>query len=200
MTNFRIIKTLVILTFTLCLFSCKNDNEESKTTFDIFKIIDDQTIEMEGDINSSTLDNFNELIASYPEIDKINIVEVPGSADDEVNLQVSKIVHDRNIAIHLMDNGFIASGGVDFFLAGISRTKGSNTMIGVHSWSDGTNEATDFPDGDSNHEPYIDYYISVGFNQADAEAFYYFTINAAPASDIHYMTEAEIDQYNIIKP
>jgi len=70
----------------------------------------------------------------------------------------------------------------------------------VHSWSDGVNEATDFPVGDVNHLPYIDYYTSVGFSQQEAEDFYYFTINAAPAADIHWMTESEISEYGILKP
>lgn len=201
MTNFRILKTLVITLFTLCLFSCgDDDNAQPETTFGIFKVIDDQTIEMNGDINSSTLNNFDEMIEFYPDIDIINMIEVPGSADDEINLLVSKKVHDRNMTIHLLDNGLIASGGVDFFLAGTTRTKGSNAMIGVHSWSDGTNEASDFPVGDLNHQPYIDYYVSIGFTQAEAEAFYYFTINAAPAASIHYMTEEEIEQYNMLRP
>ena len=37
----------------------------------------------------------------------------------------------------------------------------------------------------------------MGFSTAEAEAFYYFTINAAPASGTHFMTEAEIEQYKL---
>lgn len=47
-----------------------------------------------------------------------------------------------DIAIHLVDNGVIASGGTDFFLAGTTRRIGDDTKIGVHSWSDDSNEAT----------------------------------------------------------
>lgn len=199
MIHFRLLSFISVAVFTF--FACGNDEDaQLETSFGIFKVIDDHTVEMNGDINSSTLDDFNELIASYPNIDLINISEVPGSADDEVNLLVSRKVHQQNIATHLMDNGLIASGGVDFFLAGTTRTKGTTTMIGVHAWSDGTSEATDYPQGDPEHQPYIDYYTSIGFNQAEAEAFYYFTINAAPSASIHYMTDAEIEQYNVLKP
>lgn len=97
-----------------------------------------------------------------------------------------------------MENGLIASGGVDFFLAGIQRTKGTNTKIGVHSWSDGNKDATAFPVGHANHLPYINYYVSVGFTQQEAEDFYYFTINAAPAEGIHWVTDAEISKYKIL--
>ena len=89
---------------------------------------------------------------------------------------------------------------MDLFLAGTTRTREAGSQIGVHSWSDGRNEATDYPVGHENHDLYINYYIEMGFSQADAEAFYYFTINAAPANGIHWMTDAEIDQYKLLTP
>ncbi|MCP4438075.1 MAG: hypothetical protein GY810_03955 [Aureispira sp.] len=175
------------------------DKPESRQ-FGIFKVLDnDLTIEMEGTINSKSLDNFNELLESYPNINLVNIVECDGSSDDEINLQLSAKVYQQGIQTHLLDDGLIASGGTDFFLAGTKRTIGSNTKIGVHSWSDGSSEATDFPVGDSKHQPYIDYYVSVGFTTQEAKDFYYFTINAATASNIHWMTASEITQYKILK-
>lgn len=200
MTKITLLRFVVLPFLFISMLSCEETGDDFETVFGVFTVIDDNTVEMNGEIGSSTLDDFEDLIDNYPDVALINILEVPGSGDDEVNLQVSAAVHQRNIATHLTDNGLIASGGVDFFLAGTTRTKGDNTMIGVHSWSDGTNEATDFPVGDANHLPYIAYYTSVGFTQAEAEAFYYFTINAAPAADIHYMTENEIAEYNLLKP
>ncbi len=97
-----------------------------------------------------------------------------------------------------MDNAEIASGGVDFFLAGVKRTRGKNTKIGVHSWGGDGESATDYPRGHANHLPYIKYYVLIGFTQKQAEDFYYFTIYAAPANGIHWMTEAEIKKYNMI--
>jgi hypothetical protein len=99
----------------------------------------------------------------------------------------------------LLSDAEIASGAVDFFLAGIKRTRESGSLIGVHSWASGRQEAADFPVGHENQLPYIDYYVEMGFSQEDAEAFYYFTINAAPAADIYWMTDAEIDQYKLLK-
>lgn len=193
---------LLTLATTLSFVSCNNDDDsgQSTTQFGIFRVTDTNTVEMNGDITSSTLDDFNSLIQNHPTINKINMNQVPGSADDEINLQVAKRVHELNIATHILDNGEIASGGVDFFVAGITRTKGANTRIGVHSWSDGQNDATAFPVGHANHLPYINYFVSVGFTQQQAEDFYYFTINAAPAADIHWMTEPEIAQYGLLKP
>jgi hypothetical protein len=201
--------TFVCIAISFLVISCSSDDDKSnssRTQFGIFKVLEDQeTVVMNGVIDTPTLNNFNTMVAQYPNIDQININEVEGSANDEINLLVSKRVYDLNISTHLNDNGLIASGGVDFFLAGVRRTMGTNTQIGVHSWG-GEDEngqtvtATDFPVGHEHHLPYINYYVSVGFTQQDAEEFYYFTINAAPAEGIHWMTAEEIENYNILKP
>lgn len=188
---------MMICFASLICISCSDFTEGKK--FGIFKVIDDKTVEMNGDIKRSTLRNFNRLLDAYPNIKMIHMNQVPGSRDDDTNLQVAKKVHDLGISTHLVDDGEIASGGVDFFLAGVKRTQGENTNIGVHSWEGDGQTATDFPKGHEYHLQYIDYYISVGFSQQEAEDFYYFTINSAAASDIHWMTEEEITKYKILK-
>jgi hypothetical protein len=125
---------LFLVTATLTV-SCSNDDDTTTTTntgrqFGIFKVLnDDTTIEMDGVIGSTSLTNFNSLTAAYPNINKINIKNCDGSSDDETNLLLSAKVHQKGINIHILDNGEIASGGVDFFIAGIQRTQGSNTKI-----------------------------------------------------------------------
>lgn len=204
MKTTKILLLCMVAVMTLSV-GCRKDTTKLQTThpnrqFGIFSVLtDDTTIELNGEISSRALSDFNRLLAAYPKVAKIQIKNCGGSSDDTVNLQLSAKVHQKGMNIHLLDNGEIASGGVDFFVAGIKRTQGSNTKIGVHSWSDGTNQATDFPVGHANHLPYIRYYVSVGFTQQQAERFYYFTINAAPASAIHWMTAAEIKQYGLIK-
>ncbi len=198
----NILKVLIALFITTGILSCKNDDDAANNSGiqGIFTVLEGNTIiEMNGVIGSSSLSDFNKLYAAFPNVNTINIKQCDGSEDDETNLQLSARVHKLNINTHLLDNGLIASGGVDFFLAGIERTRGTNTQIGVHSWSDGGSvQATDFPVGHENHLPYINYYISIGFTKQQAEDFYYFTINAAPAEDIHWMTDEEIKTYNLI--
>lgn len=185
-------------TFKITKLSTDKDN--SSRQFGIFKVSNnDTTVEMDGVIGSNSLKNFQSLLARFPNINLINIVNCDGSTDDEINLQLSQLVHKNTINTHLKEDGLIASGGVDFFLAGIKRSKGKNTRIGVHSWANGLGQsATDFPRGHENHQPYIDYYKAIGFTQKEAEDFYYFTINAATADDIHFMSDAEITQYKIL--
>ncbi len=173
--------------------------QNAQKKFGIFTVqADNKTVVMDGDIRTKTLTNFNKLQAQYPNIKTIKIKNCGGSLDDIANLRLSQKVHQSGINIHLMDNAEIASGGVDFFLAGVKRTRGANTKIGVHSWDGDGETATDFPKGHKYHLPYIEYYKSVGFTQKQAEDFYYFTIYSASANSIHWMTDAEIKKYNMI--
>lgn len=194
-------KTLLVIILLTIFISCSNNDSNIKgtqTTFGIFKVSSNkEAVEMNGTIGSSSLANFDKLYSKYPSVKTINIKNCDGSSDDEINLRLSKKVYDLNIDIHLLDKAEIASGGVDFFLAGKKRTRGNNIKIGVHSWAGDNVTATDFPVGHANHLPYINYYKSIGFTDAEAKDFYYFTINAASSTSIHWMTEEEIKTYKV---
>lgn len=194
---------IILLIFFICT-SCQSDDDTNQDfssvfTFDIFTVQpDEQTVVMNGEIKSRTLQDFTNMLQGHPSIQRIHISNVPGSSDDEINLQVGLMIHQNNINTHVLDNGIIASGGVDFFLAGIQRTLGENTMVGVHSWADGNgNQATDFPMDSSEHLRYIQYYEGLGYDSEWSRSFYFFTIQAAPADGIHWMTEAEIAQFEL---
>jgi len=195
---------IVIVAFLLIgNISCSknDDNTTAVTRYGIFKVINDTTVEMNGVLNGGTPNNFNQLIADYPNIEMINMLDCPGSEDDEANLIVSQTMHDKGISFHLFSTSQIASGAVDMYVGGIRRTRDTGSQIGVHSWGAGPNEpiATSYPIGHTIHLPYINYYVSVGFTQVEAESFYYFTINAASADNIYWMADAEIEQYKITK-
>lgn len=193
---------LIILSL-FTFISCNDDNditENKGPKFGIFTVQEDSTtIHMNGEINRSIVNNFNAMIKAYPKAKKIIMLDCPGSGDDEANLKVSKKMHDLKFEFHLTANSEIASGAVDMYLAGVKRTLEKGSKIGVHSWAGDNKEATDFPRGHKFHLEYINYYTSVGFNQKEAEDFYYFTINAASADDIHWMTEEEITRYKMTK-
>lgn len=192
----------IFFLFALCGFvllsSCDKDTI-APTDYGIFSSQDESTAIMNGVIGSNTPTHWDNFISAFPNTTRIIMKDCPGSDDDTANLEAARKVRNSNLSIHLPADAEIASGAVDFFLAGTSRTRETGSKIGVHSWADGNKEATDFRVGHSNHQPYIDYYKEMGFSQSDAEAFYYFTINAAPASDIHWMSDAEIEQYKLLE-
>lgn len=198
---------LSILCLPLILFSCTKENKEPELTGNtareqgIFKVLPgDSVLEMNGVIDTKTLVHFNDITAAFPLVKRINIIECPGSDDDETNVQIGRSVYSKNMHLHINDNGFAASGAVDFFLSGTIRSMGTNANLGVHSWADGNGtEGKDLPMNHPDHDLFLDYYLSIGMSSGDASAFYFFTLNAAPSSSIHWMTNAEIIQFNMLK-
>lgn len=89
--------------------------------------------------------------------------------------------------------GLVASGGTDLFLAGVQRIIEPGACIGVHSWAAEDFTATDIPRTSPEHDRYLDYYNDVGIDLA----FYWFTLEAAPADDMHWMTAMEVGQYGV---
>ena len=158
---------------------------------------------LHGTIMTSTPQDVDNFIAAFPNVTTLVFMQIPGSGDDDANLVAGQKLRNRGYIHYLpsvnayQDDAFIASGGVDLFISGTSRIIDVGAEVGVHAWSDGMNEATDFPVGHAEHLKYINYYVAMGMSQQDAEAFYYFTINAAPSNNIHNMTEAEIVQYKL---
>lgn len=148
---------------------------------------------MAGVIGSSTPDAVEQLLEGYPDVTTIVLVEVPGSGDDEANLQAARAVRDAGLATHVPASGEVASGGTDFFLAGAERSFEPGARFGVHGWSagDGGPEAADLEVDDPEHDRYLDYYQAIGVD----EEFYWFTIDAAPAADIHWMSASELDRF-----
>lgn len=149
---------------------------------------------MSGVIGSSTPDAVQALLDDHPGVSTIVMLDVPGSGDDESNLEAARLVRAAGLAAHVPADGVIASGGVDFYLAGVRRTYVDGAEFGVHSWAadDGVSGA-DLPDDDPQHDLFIDYYDEIGVD----EGFYWFTLDAAPAESIHVMTDAELAEFDI---
>ncbi len=162
-----------------------------------FKDNDDSsdTVYMKGVIGSDTLTVMQSLFNNYPQIKTIVMQNVPGSMDDDINLLASMEIRNRGIATHIPADGMVASGGTDMFLAGLKRTIESGAKLGVHSWSDDSGKAAlDYPRDHQEHVKYLDYYKAIGINTD----FYWYTLEAAPADNIHWMKEQEISQYGVL--
>jgi hypothetical protein len=151
-----------------------------------------------GIIDGTTPKVVQDLIDKFPQVTTIVMLACPGSENDEANLKASLLLRKRGYKMYLPKGAFIGSGAVDMFLLGSQRViDATYKSVGVHAWSDGIMEATDFPKGHAYHQLYISYYMRIGLTQEQAENFYYFTIYAASADDIHWMTEEELDQYQV---
>ena len=91
---------------------------------------------MNGVIDFRTIAAVEALIEDHPEVIRIVLEDCPGSMDDESNLVASRLVREAGLNTHVGADGEIASGAVDFFVAGVERSADveGGALIGVHSW------------------------------------------------------------------
>lgn len=146
-----------------------------------------------GEIDSAALNLFEETILSHPNATTLVLQHIGGSLDDEANLKFARIVRKTGLTTRVPSDGLVASGGTDLFLAGVNRVLETGACVGVHSWAADNFTATDLPQTDPEHDRYLDYYKAMGIN---AE-FYWFTLQAAPADEMHWMTAEETAHFGL---
>lgn len=158
--------------------------------------VDGEMLFMNGEINSKTPKQLKKIIEDNPQVKTIVMLIVPGSNDDDANFPMARWIREKGLDTYLTKDSVVASGGTDLFLAGNKRTMEAGAKIGVHSWKDmGTGkEAKDIPKDSEEHEmnrKYIE-------DMLGKDDFYWYTIYAAPANDIYFMTDEEIVKYNMV--
>lgn len=156
-----------------------------------------------GVICSGSYRAFEEMTKWYPELKLLRLKQVPGSVDDEANLRLSKKIHQVGISTYLGDDGIVESGGTDLFLSGVTRKAEKGAKIGVHSWSFEDEEGrviagVNLPKRSPEHQPYIEYYQDIGLSKP--EEFYWFTMHAASAEGIYYMSSQQLEYFGFNTP
>jgi len=203
MKNVRNIPVIVVFVMLASIVACCNDCEIASVeglpyeaaTFEV----QGETAFMYGVIDHSTPGVVQALVDEHPEVTRIVMVDVPGSDDDPANLKASRLVRENRLTTVVPSNGVIASGGVDFFTAGKVRVVESCGKLGVHSWNE------DGPDGSiilgnavprdhEIHTMFLEFYREMEI----PEEFYWFTLEAAPAQRIHWMSDEEIVLYGLV--
>ena len=149
---------------------------------------------MKGVIYAGTLKDIRRAFNQHKEITTLVMEAVPGSMDDETNLLASREIRKRGINTYIPDKGWVASGGTDMFLAGKNRSVHTTARLGVHSWRGEEKTALEYPKNHKEHQKYLQYYKEMNI----PGDFYWYTLQAAPADSIHWMTSDEIRQYKVI--
>jgi len=151
---------------------------------------------LEGTLGTRTYNQIFQLIAEHPEVNTIIEVDVPGSVNDDINIQTGRLIRQAGMNTYVPGNGSIASGGVDLFSAGVNRIIEFGAKVGVHSWTDGTTQASDLPEDSPLHNDQIAYFNEM-LGSPLGRNFYFFTINAASADSIHNMSQEEIVRWQL---
>jgi hypothetical protein len=164
------------------------EEEKRGTTFEV----QGQSAVMTGVIGPITPGRVLQLILEHPAVTEIVMKDMPGSMDDDSNVRAARLVRDRGLATHVPADREVASGATDFFLAGTRRTWEPGAKFGVHSWGGLEVDGDQVPKDHPQHQLYLDFYAEMGI----PSEFYWYTLEAASASDIHWMTESELELYD----
>lgn len=173
------------------------DRIQINAQFGPFNVVNATEANLNGVIDTSTPNAFRQMLVAYPQIRRISMIDCPGTENDDANLEVARMIRRAGINTHVPADGSIRSGGVELFLAGLSRTYEKGAKFGVHSWIDDDGlQARDVPADDPINAAYISYYQEVGLPPQTARAFYAFT-NQTAFDSIHYMSEQELAKFQI---
>ena len=148
-----------------------------------------------GSTNGSSVSQVGRFLDNNPDVEKLVFRWMSGTSDADRNLLIARKIRKLDLHTHLNSNSFIASGAVDLFLAGTTRTMECGARIGVHSWSSGNGKIypallTRDPQ-QKKHEKFLG---DMGIDPA----FYVFTREAALPDDLHILTSAEIEQFGLL--
>jgi hypothetical protein len=164
-------------------------------SFGPFYMVTPDRAELIGSIESETPAQFRALLRAFPGIHQIDMIECPGTGDDEANLTLARMVRKAGIATYVPDGGSVRSGGVELFLAGTKRSAAPTAEFAVHSWRDEDGyEASDFEANDPVHQEYIKFYRDMGLSETEAHSFYAMT-NTAPHDDALYLNSRDLGRY-----
>ena len=167
----------------------------AKARFGPFAVVDDTTIRMAGDVTSATPRQFAAMLAAFPTLKRLEMVDCPGSLDEEANLALARAIRRAGLETIVPSGGSVRSGAVELWLAGRTRRAAPDAEFGVHSWADENGrEANDYPASDPVHAEYLSYYREMGMDDAKARAFYALT-NSTSFDDVRYLTREDMARF-----
>ena len=168
---------------------------EAVAAYGPFRVIDDHTAALVGTTDSRSPAQLAAMLAAFPQIDRLDFVEAPGTLDDLANLRMGRLLRARGIATSVSEGGSVRSGAVELFLAGITRSIAPGAEFAVHGWLDYDGRgADDYPPGSPEHQRYLDYYTDMGMTREEAVRFYAMT-NSVPFEDALWLDGVEMARW-----
>ncbi|MCC5878324.1 MAG: hypothetical protein JJU03_00305 [Idiomarina sp.] len=155
-----------------------------------------------GTFDSYTSDTVIRKLEANPDITRLVLTANGGSIDDRDTLRLGRYIRAQRLNTHIVAKGVAASGGVSLFLAGVERSVGAGAFVGVHAWAQCSRHgshnqckpATEFERGNDAHDLHRDYIVEM----LSDEAFYWFSINSAAHNSIHWLSEEELHQFQVV--
>ncbi len=157
-----------------------------------FRVIDGTRAQLVGITDARAPAQFAAMLRDHPTLATLEMIECPGTDDDQANLRVGRMIRAAGLETHVPRGGSVRSGAVELFLAGASRRIDDGAEFAVHSWlDDWGREAREVAADAPEHRAYLAYYREMGMAEDEASAFYAMTnsvgFDSAKWLDAHEM-------------
>jgi len=157
-------------------------------------VVEDSIAYAYGGTDADSFLDVKRQLDANPQIDTIVLKHVPGTTHLGENTRIAQMIRARGINTRLETNSFIASGGVDLFLAGQERSMECGARIGVHSWQDQNGESP----RTLGHDP-IETRMGRFHASLDVDPeFYSFARDAAPHQALYFLTRKDMERFNLL--
>lgn len=149
---------------------------------------------LSGVLDQHLVKDLSDLIRNNPNVTELVLVDIPGSVDQQATMEGARLIRRLGLNTQIAPTGYVLSGGVDLFLGGVERSIGAGAGVGVHAWYDGTGlDASSLGLNDPIHATYINFYLEMGV----PERFYWFSLDAAPANRVYFLSPEEMYDYQL---
>lgn len=163
--------------------------------FGPFAVLDARRAALVRETDTDAPYQFKRMLAAYPSIGVLELYDCPGTVDDNANLVLGRMIHNRGIATDVPPGGSVRSGAVDLFLAGVRRTAAGDAEFAVHAWLDeyGLRPSSFSPNSPVNRK-YVLFYHAMGMPLPTAKAFYDLT-NSVPNERALWLSTSDLAHY-----
>ncbi|MGB3600280.1 MAG: alpha/beta hydrolase [Marinomonas sp.] len=157
--------------------------------------VKNNTAYLSGILEADLPSKLTKMIRQHPNVTDIVLVDVPGTDDQQATMEGARLIRRLGLNTHIAATGYVLSGGVDLFLGGVKRSIGAGAGVGVHAWSDNVGTvANKLNKMNPVHATYVNFYLEMGV----PERFYWFSIQAAPASRVYFLSPEEMYDYQLV--
>ncbi len=191
---FKISLVMAVLTLVGCQSSDSRPTDTSEYEGTLTIGVNNNMAFLSGVLDSNLVTTLKDFIRQNPHVTDLVLVDIPGSIDQQATMDGARLIRQLGLNTHIAHTGYVLSGGVDLFLGGVERTIGAGAGVGIHAWTDGSGvKASELNMADPIHATYVNFYLEMGI----PESFYWFSLSAAPASRIYFLSPEEVYDFQM---
>ncbi|MDB4837218.1 alpha/beta hydrolase [Marinomonas sp.] len=188
--------TFILLTWVVLISACAvSPNHQESSSGKLLIEVDNNTAYLSGILGDDLVKDLSTLVRDHPNISELVLVNIPGAENEQAVIDGARLIRRLGLSTRIAATGYVLSGGVDLFLGGVERRIGAGAGVGIHAWTDGTHiQAANIADTDPVHGAYVNFYLEMGVS----ERFYWFSLAAAPAERVYFLSPEEVYDFELV--